>query len=536
MQKDLVFSLLNDRIEPRLLAVEVASSFQIPSLQIIGLPGPEVSEARDRIRAAFEAACLEFPRRRVVVNLAPASIRKSGAGLDLAMALGVWSAHESAGGSARKILAWAELSLDGSLKSATQPVRAIWAAWKNRMDEIILAEEDRAQALEAFHLLRQGKEQIFENVPPPRLTFAQSLGECVLKLQNPVQDLEVDIKARISGNARGMENPILLPISATHLRLSMISAIGPHHLLLIGPRGSGKSHLLEWRAALEPKPSIERRIQQRLLKELVVSRDSRESPNSAGDSDGAIIRRVSVLTRPAALSGSLTSNRIIPGELTLASGGLLLADEFPEWARDSRELLREPLERKKITLTRAHGSIEFPADFTWIGTANFCPCGGNLHGLSQSSSKAPPCQCVPAARQNYLNRLSGPILDRIDLIATVTSAAGGEGLGVKNLSAVQDAVAKAQWFSRTHWGEIPQNISQTELEERLRLLAGGNGEIRQIVETADSLRSRHKLTRVALSLAALDEKKNPEFQHFLEAQVYRAKPFMEMPFHQGTVY
>ena len=211
----------------------------------------------------------------------------------------------------------------------------------------------------------------------------------------------------------------LLPLSPSLKRAVSVAALGQHHLLLIGAKGVGKSHAMEWLIQLQPECSDALKIHRALLSELVQSDSSLSSH--------VPIRRVSPNVRPSALIGSATSSWIRPGEFSLAHGGLLIADEFPEWPRDSREALREPLERGQITLTRAKGTVEFPARFSLAANGNFCPCGGwpPDHPVpiefQNSGRKLPRCTCSHRSRNDYRARLSGPILDRMDMVLIVGS-------------------------------------------------------------------------------------------------------------------
>jgi magnesium chelatase family protein len=255
----------------------------------------------------------------------------------------------------------------------------------------------------------------------------------------------------------------------------------------------------------------------------------------------SMVRRVSPQARPAALIGSVGASGVRPGEFSLAHGGLLLADEFPEWSRDSRELLREPLERGQVLLTRARGSIELPARFRLAANGNLCPCGGWPPHLPMpaiatdaaspgGSALAPPitrCQCPSSAIQRYLSRLSGPVLDRLDLVALITAPgerqrADGDGgtdsIGAR-LARLREQVERSQERAIRAWGSVAGRLESAELE---RVLAA-NAEWRARLDPArfPSLRTRHKILRVALSLAAWDGLPEPTGASFAEAECYR---------------
>ena len=257
---------------------------------------------------------------------------------------------------------------------------------------------------------------------PPILIAVETLVEAWDRFQNP-GDASANPDSAVNfesiANDHPVPSPRLLPLSPAIERIIASSVAGAHHILLLGPRGTGKTQALEWVTALQPPVSPQVFLEQTLLQEL-----------SAPHAEPGMmpVRRIGAQTRSASLLGHLGPNLLRPGEFSLAHGGVLLADELPEWSRDSREALREPLENGRVTLTRSRATLEFPARFTLAGTGNFCPCGGwpsevPLPSLSadprgdESGIPAPsPCTCPIRIKQTYLARLSGPILDRLDIV------------------------------------------------------------------------------------------------------------------------
>lgn len=219
----------------------------------------------------------------------------------------------------------------------------------------------------------------------------------------------------------------------------------------------------------------------------------------------------------------------------MAHGGLLLADEFLEWARDSRESLREPLERRSITLTRIQGSVELPASFLFAANGNLCPCGGWPHTLPKPQLKTgslpySPCSCSFASRKKYLDRLSGPILDRIDLITILIpqlrSSAHSETQG--HLNQLKERIYQTQQQLIQRWGKLPSSLNTNTLESILKNQQCSSAQPASIFETLTftSLRARHKVIRVALTLAALDGCSEPTSGHWFEAHHYRAEQIL----------
>lgn len=516
---------LSGEPHPGLQWIEVASFLQIPGFQVIGLPAPEVAEARERVRAAIGASDLEFPRRRVILNLSPASIRKRGTGADLAMALAVLQeAYGTGKGASGSVVAWGELGLDGTLKAAGQMTCAVYAAWEAGAEALIVASDEFGLAQERLAtLLKSG---LIAGTKPPRILPARDLSEAWLLFKQLPKMLKTPPPAWVAPTETTAHPPSesqLLTLPRSLERMLGVASTGLHHLLLLGPRGTGKSHALEWLIALQPEASAAVRVRRSILEEL--------SGMPASVPGTAPVRRVSPYARPSALIGSAKSWGVRPGEYSLAHGGLLLADEFPEWSRDSRESLREPLERGLVTLTRAKNSIELPARFMLAANGNLCPCGGWPPELpipvdSPASSRTPHCRCPARARTHYLSRLSGPVLDRMDLIVMATQPDKGHSkppAAAQRLQELREQVAAAQRRAQSSWGTLPGLLSAAELE---RLLAA-HPEWNEPLDPARfaSLRTRHKVLRVALTLAAWDGLKGPTRACFAEASCYRPERF-----------
>jgi magnesium chelatase family protein len=523
---------------PELQWIEVASFLQIPSFQVIGLPAPEVAEARERVRAAIEASGLEFPRRRVILNLSPASIRKRGTGADLAMALAVLQEASSTSqhaGESLSMVAWGELGLDGALKATGQMTFAVYAAWEAGAALLLVAADEYGLAQERLATLRSSR--LLEGREPPRILPARNLREAWMIFEGLAENGTAEkspawipaVETATQGLSADRESTLMMLPRSTE-RLLGVATAGAHHLLLLGPRGTGKSHALEWLIALQPPPSADVRIRRALLEEL--------SGALAGPPGQVPVRRISPQARPAALIGTASATGgVRPGEFSLAHGGLLLADEFPEWSRDSRETLREPLERGRVLLTRARRSIELPARFMLAANGNLCPCGGWPPHIPvprdslEGECKVSRCQCQARAIQGYLARLSGPVLDRLDLVALLTPAGPQRASALpmaeqsqryavrERLQALREQVRFAQARAVASWGCLPGLLDSSELERLLNEHPAWQAHLDPA--RFASLRTRHKIFRVALSLAAWDGHPEPITAHFAEAEVYR---------------
>jgi len=560
LQEKIVFAApLHNEPEPALQWIELSSSLQLPGFQIVGLPGREITEARERVRAAIEASGFEFPRRRVVLNLSPASIRKQGTGLDLAMALSILfeevnSANQISLNRPIRGGAWGELGLDGTLKPSGQILRTLVAARKAGLSFVLFGPEEPEhleRCLKLATLATQGRH------PLPAIGRAETLADAynwVLErgwIHSPWKRLPDDILTTQSHQpAPGSETVTdLLPLAPQMERTLGAAAAGGHHLLLLGARGTGKSHALEWLQAIQPRLDPPSLLDQKLLEELVPRPSTQitsETPSSNTTSNlgRPVVRRVGQQIRPAALIGRADSTGVRPGEFSLAHGGLLLADEFLEWDRDAREAFREPLERGSISLTRTWAQVEMPARFVFAATGNLCPCGGwppRLHSQlrlehPELRMRLPECVCHPRERQDYAARLSGPIFDRIDLVVRTPPLLPATGVadGSANLNPGAHALKRLTHL-RNHC-EQARAAMLRDLGARTGALTGERLENwltrhprladSSILKNAQSLRSRHRILRVAIALSYWDDpsgKSPPEPRHLIEAASYRAE-------------
>lgn len=486
-----IYSLLNSDVKPRHLSIEVSLTFQIPSFHIIGLPAPEINESKDRIRAAIEKSGFEFPNRRIVINLSPASIHKQGTGLDLAVALALLlETHqkEKTKTPIIKIFALGELGLDGQIKPVGQVHRALFAAKQAQADLLFLHPDDMGKIKKELKLLDLNSPSIFAI-----RHLKEAIETCLMRPD------ERKPQPSIKQTAEQPREPssFLLPLSSELERVLAVTTSGRHHLLLLGPKGTGKTHSLEWLNYLSPPPSPEIELEKFFLQEL------------SGAENKTPYRRIGAQTRMNALVGSIIGKRLEPGEFSLAHGGLLLADEFPEWSRDSREALREPLERGSITLTRAQGRYELPAQFQLAANGNLCPCGGKK------------CRCKLIDRERYIQKLSGPVLDRIDIVYILNNIPKVDSAHSSTPQELKKRVEICNQTLMLRYGMLPGQMSGLHLEALLKK----RNILKLLLEKipTQSLRDRHKVLRIALTLEAWDNDTNVNLRHFLEARWMRGR-------------
>ncbi len=498
-----IVSLSSHLAHPSLIQIETQSFMQIPGFSIVGLPNTEVDESKERVRSALIQSEFEFPKRKILVNLSPAHLPKAGTGLDLPIALSVLFAHaKPALEISGLILAHGELSLSGELRGEPMGARMLYAASRYPIQKMIFPKTDSKslqKLLNLFHRSGYFKDQL------PELFPVSTLKEAWDALIAPKSSASPNI-SRLMSEKKQIENSPLLPLSPALSRILSLSAAGHHHLILLGEKGVGKSYSTEWMKYLLPESDFSTQIESLLLRELVAGSQSIQNPRVGSD------------CRPATLLGSIQRGRLRPGLYSLAHGQILIADELLEWHRDTRESLREPLERHQITLSRAEFHAEVPSQFLLVATGNLCPCGGR-----KNLETTEGCRCFGTPREQYIRKLSGPVLDRIDLM-TVVLRRENKPTETKTLPAqkLKQNVIAAREFSQKTWGKPAGLLSPAEIEDIL-------SQFKKTPEhlSTKNLRSRHKTARIALTIAAFEELKEPLEHHWLEAFHYRPERFEE---------
>lgn len=370
-----------------LVEVEVDISPGPPAFNIVGLPDAAVQEARERVRSAIRNSGFEFPQRRIAVNLAPGDLRKEGPAYDLPIALGILAASGQVNGVGDRGLYLGELSLEGEIRP-THGVLPMAALARDRGFKEVTVPEANAREAALISALE------VRPVPNLKVLVEHLTGERPIAPYRPAEDdglspppPEVDL-----ADIRGLEHA---------KRALEVAAAGGHNLLLVGPPGTGKTLLARALPGILPELTFEEALEVTQIYS-VAGLLPAESP----------LGRVRPFRAPhhtISTGGLVGGGRWPrPGEISLAHRGILFLDEMPEFGAHNLELLRQPLEDRQVVISRAQGSLAFPANFLLVGAMNPCPCG--FHG-----DPFKPCLCPPSAVARYQRRLSGPLLDRIDI-------------------------------------------------------------------------------------------------------------------------
>lgn len=512
-----VYSLLNCEIEPKLQRVEVFSEFQIPSFQIVGLPSAEVSESKERIRGAFASAGFSFPKRRVVLNLSPANVRKQGTGCDLALAIRIWLESEESHALMPYscLFAWGELGLSGDVRSPGHTLRALKAAISSKAEIALFSAEAHADLdIAMFYLapsLSSEEKSTFQKL---KVACIPSLGHLKNIEENlrPVNTRPLSSRQRVNLIPSSVSSrPVPNQLPRYDQRAAAIALTGGMHTLFVGSKGVGKTTLSDTivhlhRSLGEPQP-LETFWVRELRDPFLLARQ--QTVDSS-------IRRIDVNVRPQALTGGVYRDEIVPGEFSLASGGLLIADEFAEWSRDSREVLRSPLEIGELTLSRSRTQVTLPARFQMIATANECPCG-RPREIRAGIPASDRCRCTLIERNQYLNRISGPLLDRFGVVARLLPKQPLVRLELETLS---DTIYEARERLRKSWGTLPSRLDGPTLDSIFKTDSSRSSD--PDAHSALSYRKSHHLMRIALVLAALDQIEFPLPVHFSDAKSFLA--------------
>ncbi|HJQ82610.1 MAG TPA: YifB family Mg chelatase-like AAA ATPase [Candidatus Binatia bacterium] len=491
-------------IDAIVVDVEVDVSSGLPHTTTVGLPDGAVREASDRIRAALRNSGFKYPQQRVTVNLAPAGVRKEGAAFDLPIALGMLAAE--ADPALPDLAGWCvlgEVGLDGRVHGVRGALPIAAAARRAGLGALLVPAANAAEAA-----LAGG----------PAVIGVETLGEAVAHLRGEATKaaVAVDAAALLAAAARAGGDMADVRGQPSAKRALEVAAAGSHNVLLIGPPGSGKTMLARRLPSILPPLAVDEAIEVTAIHSVAGLLDGRpivaERP----------VRAPHCSISDAALLGGGTPIR--PGEVTLAHRGVLFLDELPEFRRNVLEPLRQPLEERRITVARGTGAIPFPAAFQLVAAMNPCPCGW----LGDPSDV---CRCTPPILDRYRVRVSGPLLDRIDLHVEVprvpVGALAAESSGEEPSAAVRERVEAARARQRRRLPAYPTplnaHIPGRDVRRVCRIGAPGG----RLLEAASerlglSARAYTRILRVARTIADLAGDDEITTSHLAEAIQYRS--------------
>ncbi|MFH1462414.1 MAG: YifB family Mg chelatase-like AAA ATPase [bacterium] len=500
-------SALNMGLETMGVDVEInVAGRGLPGFDIVGLPSKAVDESKERVRTAITNSKIEFPTRKITVNLAPADIPKEGSFYDLPIAIGILSAVTQCQ-VPEKTLFFGELSFDGTLRHTRGAVLLALFAREKGFESIFVPKDSANEAAIIPGVKVFGASNLSEVLA--HLLLRQKIEPVIYKESSsvPAEEFEFDM-AEILGQEQAK-------------RATEIAAAGGHNIIMAGSPGAGKTMLARALPGILPVLNNEESLE--------VTKIYSTTGNIPAGGSVIKIRPFRAPHHSISLAGLIGGgSRPQPGEISLAHRGVLFLDEFNEFSRQALEAMRQPIEDGCVTIARSRGRVKYPASFTLAASANPCPCGYLNHPTKS-------CVCTPREVKKYQKRVSGPILDRIDLHVEVPSVDINELSEDKRLvkflessASIRNRVAKSRIIQQRRFEEDAIQTNAEMKNRQIKKYCPLSKQVDQMLRRAAnafqlSARSYFKMIKVARTIADLAESKEIELSHMAEALQYRMK-------------